>query len=129
MRRACRCAWCARPDDRGAPLRDGAGGAARALARARGRTGNGLTVAQLSEGLRTDPLQIEPLIDVAGVARLGRAGSTKKGAQRHVLLCDPKTTVATPLIDRLLLVPEPATLAFRRQAGLGGLRLAELIDA
>ena len=97
-----------------------------ALARARDHPGNGMTVAQLSEGLRTDPLQIEPLIEVlvsiGWVARLD-----EEGAQRHVLLCDPKTTLATPLIDRLLLVPEAATLAFRRQAGLDGMRLAELI--
>ena len=97
-----------------------------ALARARGQPGNGLTVAQMSEGMRTDPLQIEPLIEVLvsidWVARLD-----EDGAKRHVLLCDPKTTLATPLIDRLLLVPEAATLAFRRQAGLDGLRLAELI--
>jgi membrane protein len=97
-----------------------------ALARARGQPGSGLTLAQMSEGMRTDPLQIEPLIEtlvsIGWVARLD-----EEGAKRHVLLCDPDTTPATPLIDRLLVVPEAATRLFRQRAGVADMRLAELL--
>jgi len=98
-----------------------------ALARARATAERGLTLAQMSEGMRTDPLQIEPLIEVlvsmGWVARLDESG-----AQRHVLLCDPQTTAALPLIDNLLMAPEPATQLLRQQAGLADMRLAALID-
>jgi membrane protein len=99
-----------------------------ALARERQRPGNGLTVAQLSQGMRTDPLQIEPLIEVLvsldWVARLD-----EDDAKRHVLLCDPQATPAAPLIDRLLLGQESATRAFRQRAGLEQMRLAELLQS
>ncbi len=98
-----------------------------ALARERQQPGNGLTVAQMSRGMRTDPLQIEPLIEVLvsldWVARLD-----EDDAKRHVLLCDPRTTPAAPLIDRLLLGPESATRAFRQRAGLEQMRLDELLE-
>jgi membrane protein len=98
-----------------------------ALARERHRPANGLTVEQLSQGMRTDPLQIEPLIEVLvsmdWVARLD-----EDDAKRHVLLCDPQTTLATPLINRLLLGPQPSTRIFRQLAGLEQLRLAELLE-
>ncbi len=83
---------------------------------------------QLAQRMRTDPLQIEPLIDVLmsmdWVARLD-----EDDAKRHVLLCDPQTTPAALLVDRLLLQPEPATRAFRQRAGLEQMRLAELLDS
>jgi len=87
---------------------------------------HGLTVLELGAALRTDPLQVEPLlellIELGWVARID-----EDGAQRHVLLADPGATPAQVLIDRLLLAPTPAVEAFRRQAGVEGMTLAALL--
>ena len=58
--------------------------------------------------MRTDPLQIEPLLEML-VALDWVARLDEDDAKRHVLLRDPQTTPAAPLIDRLLLAEEPAT--------------------
>jgi membrane protein len=98
----------------------------RELARAQDKPRRGLTVAQLSGTLRADPLQVEPLIELLltldWVARLDEAD-----AKRHVLLCDPATTPAAALIDRLLLAPDEVTEAFRRRAALPMMTVADLI--
>ena len=49
------------------------------------------------------------------------------GAQRFVLLCDPATTPAAPLIDKLLLQPDARVAAFRQRTGLDELSLADLL--
>jgi membrane protein len=61
--------------------------------------------------------------------RLGWVGRLDDDAERrHVLLCDPKTTPAEPLIDQLLLAPDPRAQAFRRRAAFAQVTLAELLD-
>ena len=40
----------------------------------------------------------------------------------------PETTPAGPLIEQLLLAPDPRTSAFRQRAGLAQMTVAELID-
>lgn len=88
---------------------------------------HGMTVVQLAETLRIDPLQIEPLlqalVDLQWVGRLD-----EEGAQRHVLLADPQHTPAEPLLDRLLLAPSPATRSLRERTGWSRLRLTDLLD-
>jgi len=75
------------------------------------QTRRGLTLMQLAERLRVDPLQLEPLID--GLIRLewvGRlADDQSQGELRLVLLADPATTPLAPLLDELLLPRQPAT--------------------
>lgn len=87
---------------------------------------HGLTALELAHTLRTDPLQIEPLlellIELGWVARID-----EEGAQRHVLLADPALTPARPLIDRLLLAPVAVVEPFRRHAGIEEMRLAALL--
>jgi membrane protein len=98
----------------------------RALARARAEQSGGLTLFALAEQLHVDPLQVEPVVEALReldwCARLDEAGE-----QRHVLLVDPERTPAAPLVDRMLLEPDSATLPFRRRAGLDAIRLAELL--
>ncbi len=100
----------------------------RELQRARAAPPHGLSLAQLAASQRTMSLQVEPLVEqlmqLGWVARLD-----EDAARRHVLLCDPATTSAEPLIDRLLLAPDARTLAFRQRAQLGRLSLAELIGS
>jgi membrane protein len=91
------------------------------------RTGpRGLPAGDIAAALRTDPLQIEPILDTLvrldWVARLD-----EEGAQRHVLLADPSHTPAAPLIDQLLLEPKAATRALRERAGFAQMTLAELL--
>ena len=86
----------------------------------------GLSVQQLAETLRIDPLQIEPLVDrMVALDWLGRLDEA--GAPRFVLLCDPGTTPLEPLIAQTLLAPAPELARFWQQLGLQRLRLDVLI--
>jgi membrane protein len=99
----------------------------RALARARQTGHHGLTLAELSEALRTDPLQIEPILDtLVAIDWAGRLDEA--GAQRYVLLCDPASTKAAPLLAQLLLEPGLALRKFWQRAGFGEMTLRELIE-
>ena len=96
------------------------------LVAARADARHGLTSGDLAAVLRTDPLQVEPtlelLMTLGWVARL-----EENGAGRHVLLADAGTTPALPLLNALLLAPGPASGAFRRRAGLDTLTLLDLL--
>jgi len=98
-----------------------------ALQGARADTQRGFSTEALAGMLRIDPLQIEPvleeLIDLGWCGRLDEAG-----AQRHVLLINAAHTPAQPLIDRLLLQEQQRSQAFRRQAGLATLTVADLLS-
>jgi membrane protein len=99
-------------------------GVLRALAQARAGDTRGLSAAQIAKTLRSDPLQIEPLLDT--LVALDWAGRLdEEGAARYVLLCDPTSTLASPLIQRVLLDPGRDLQGFWRSAGLERLTLAE----
>ncbi|MEF7616106.1 YihY family inner membrane protein [Aquincola sp. MAHUQ-54] len=87
---------------------------------------HGLTIRQLAEQLRTDPLLVETvvdaLIDIDWVGRLEEAGG-----QRHVLLADPAHVPLQALVDELLLVPDAGTQVFRERSSLGALRLGDVL--
>lgn len=98
----------------------------RALAQARGGESRGLPLDVLAGALRVDPLQIEPVLETLSALNwVGRLD--EEGAKRHVLLIDPATQRAEPLVDKLLLADREAAAAFRREAGLGALTVAALI--
>ena len=100
----------------------------RELAAAREGERHGMAAAQLSETLRTDPLQIEPLLDtLVGMDWLGRLDEA--GQARYVLLCDPECTRAMPLFSHVLLGPSPAVSAFWQQAGLDRIMLQDILKA
>lgn len=100
----------------------------RLLAQARASDQHGLSVEQLAASLRTDPLQIEPvleaLVGLDWVGRLDEAGSV-----RHVLLCEAASTPAVPLLGALLLQPSAALQSFWSRAGFERLTLSDLLKA
>lgn len=99
----------------------------RELAQARAQSVHGMSAAQLSEKMRTDPLQIEPLLDtLVAIDWVGRLD--EEGAARYVLLCDPATTPAQPLLAQVLLDPSPTLRGFWQQAGFGQMTLQQLIQ-
>jgi membrane protein len=97
------------------------------LARARDQGRRGCEADVVAAAIGIDPLQIGPVLDVLveldWVGRLDEA----KGGGRYVLLCDPATTPAEPLIARLLLDPAPDLEAAWQRAGFHSLRLGELL--
>jgi len=97
-----------------------------ALAAARSAGHRGLSAETLAGQLRTDPLQVEPVLD--DLLALGWCGRLDEaGAQRHVLLIDPLHTPLQPLVDRLLLQDEDSTARFRQRSGWAGMAVADLL--
>jgi membrane protein len=99
----------------------------RTLNRLRGSGKHGLTLSEMSETLRIDPLQIEPILDaLVAVDWAGRLD--EEGGQRYVLLCDPKETLVAPLLSQLLLEPAPTLRRFWERASFNDMTLADLLD-
>ena len=98
----------------------------RALRRAREGGGRGLSAGELSRELGTDPLQIDPLLDtLIGIDWVGRLD--EPGAGRYVLLADPASAPAEPMLAALLLAPAPDLGPFWKQARFDQLKLGELL--
>ncbi len=98
----------------------------RRLAEARNSAERGLSLTTLAARLRTDPLQLEPVVEL--LTRLDWVSRLDEGdTSRFVLLCDPAATPLTPLIDRTLLAPGAATVAFRSRQGWDRLTLGEVL--
>lgn len=99
----------------------------RALARAKQSAAHGMSLVDLAEALRTDPLQIEPILEtLVAIDWAGRLDEAS--AQRFVLLCDPVQTKAAPLLAHLLLEPGFTLRGFWERAGFGELMLRDLIE-
>jgi len=97
-----------------------------ALARAKRRPPHGLTLAELAAAIATDPLHVESSVEaLQALDWVGRLD--EESGQRLVLLVDPLTTPARPLIDEMLLQPGGAAQLFRQRAGVEQLVLGELI--
>ena len=100
----------------------------RRLQRSREAGGHGMSGVDLATSLRTDPLQIESvleaLITLDWVGRLD-----EEGQSRYVLLCDPVHTPLTPLVDAVLLAPMDVLAPFRGKLGLDALQLSEVLPA
>jgi membrane protein len=103
-------------------------GMLRELWQARSLSTHGVSAAQLSEDLRTDPLQIEPLLDtLVAIDWVGRLD--EEGGARYVLLCDPAVTPAQPFLEKVLLEPAPVLHGFWRNAGFAQMTLQDLIKS
>ena len=90
--------------------------------------GHGLGSEQLATALRTDPLQIEPILEtLISIDWIGRLD--EDGSPRYVLLCDPADTPAQPLLTQTLLDPSPSMRAFWLRTGFSELRLRDLLEA
>jgi membrane protein len=96
--------------------------ALRALAQARGAAEGGLTQPELARRLQVDPLALRPVLDA--LQALDWTGplatSTENQLPRHVLLVEPARTPLAPLLDRLLLAPDPRLAAGWRDKPLEG---------
>lgn len=100
----------------------------RELEHAQASPKRGLSAAQLAAALRTDPLQIEPILEeLLAMDWLGRLDEPDQ--PRFVLLCDAETTSAEELIARLLLEPAPELHGIWSRAGFGEMKLQELLRA
>lgn len=84
------------------------------LERVRSSAARGLTMAQLSELLRIDALQLEPVLEtLAQLDWIGLLQEELEGnAARFVLLADPAGTPLAPLLNALLLRQEDSTRNF-----------------
>jgi membrane protein len=100
----------------------------RELQQARLEQGHGCSAAQIAARLRTDALQIEPVLETLvvldWVARLDESG-----AQRYVLLCDPVTTPAAPLLSATLVDPALELKHFWQRARFDHLLLGDVLPA
>lgn len=98
----------------------------RELQASRLQPAHGLSLEALSERLRTDPLQIEPLLEkLRALDWVGRLD--EEGGARHVLLAEPEHTLAQPLVAELLLDPAPDLRGFWDKAGFGRMTLKDLL--
>jgi membrane protein len=99
----------------------------RELQLSRSQQAHGMSLEALSERLRTDPLQIEPLLEkLRALDWVGRLD--EEGGARHVLLAEPESTLAQPLVAELLLDPAPNLRGFWDKAGFGRMTLRELLE-
>jgi membrane protein len=100
------------------------------LARARQTPRAGCSAGHLASLLRTDPLQVEPiiavLIDLGWVARLEE--DPGEGGPRLVLLSDLARTSLAPLLQQTLLDPDEWTQRFWHHAGLDAMTLQDALD-
>lgn len=98
----------------------------RALAAAHQGERRGLSGGALATALRTDPLQIEPVLEtLCGLDWVGRLD--EPGGARHVLMCKPERTALAPLFDALLLTPALSTQSFRARSGVESMTLDEAL--
>ncbi|WP_395137634.1 YihY family inner membrane protein [Schlegelella aquatica] len=89
---------------------------------------HGWPAAALAERLRTDPLQIEPVLEtLVALDWVGRL--EEEGAARYVLLADPDLTLAQPLLAQLLLDPVPGLRGFWERAGFARMTLGDVLRA
>jgi membrane protein len=97
-----------------------------ALDRARRTTARGRDLDTLSEALAVDALVLEALLDrVAGLGWVSRLDEPVP--KRWVLLVEPGRTPAAPLLELLLLAPDPVLRPLRARVGLDDLTLADLL--
>ena len=96
------------------------------LDRVRHSAPHGLSQAALSERLRADPLQLEPVLEllqqIGWVSRLDESGDA-----RHVVLCDASTTTVGPLLQCTLLDPGASSAAFVSASGMQGVTLRQAL--
>jgi membrane protein len=99
----------------------------KALASVQHAERKGYSAEALAALLRTDPLQIEPileaLVELDWVAHLNEPEAD--GGGRFVLLCDPDATPMAPLVERLLLKPDGVSDGFWSAAQLDRMTLRQ----
>jgi membrane protein len=115
------------PDGPGARLQLGLA-VMRELRSAQAQSLRGLSAARLAELLRIDPLQTEPLLEsLMGFDWVGALDEPDD--PRYVLLCDPVTTPARPLLAEFLIDPASAPPGLWQRAGFDTLTLQDLLQS
>lgn len=115
------------------------------LEQARHTPQKGLSLASLAQGLRADPLQLEPILEQLAaldwVSRLDEetpvtppgavpsSAGVRPAAEgpRHVLLCDLQTTAIGALVECTLLTPGSSTRVFAQRMGWHEMTLAQAL--
>ena len=93
---------------------------------AQGSPQRGRSPQQLAQDTGVDPLQIDAVLDrLVEIGWVGRLD--EEGPQRHVLLAAPATVRARPLVEALLLAPDPAAEGFARRMRLDDATLADVL--
>jgi len=96
------------------------------LASAHSTEHRGLQLIEIVDALDIDPLQIEPVLQaLCELDWVGRLEEPRDA--RYVLLCDPASTSAEPLVAKLLLDPAPDLASVWQRAGFARMQLAELL--
>ncbi|MBC7437554.1 MAG: YihY family inner membrane protein [Bdellovibrionales bacterium] len=102
-----------------------------ALHGTRKETFKGLTLSQLTQHLRVDALQLEPVLGT--LTALDWVGEVQpaegSGEPRFLFIADPESTPLEPLMQQLLLDKAEAMLAFWDKAQWSHLRLADVLPA
>lgn len=99
----------------------------RELARAQASGARGRSATELSEALRTDPLQVEPILHM--LVAFDWAGLLDEANDpRFVLLCDLAATPAQPLLSLLLLEPSAMARGLWQRAGFDTMTVRTLLD-
>ena len=99
------------------------------LNRARALPRRGLSLPELAAGLRVDPLQLEPLLEILvgldWVARINELEDEER--TRYMLLADPDSTALEPLLRQLLLTDNDATAMLWKTSGLSRVALKDVV--
>ena len=97
------------------------------LARAHALNVRGLSASELSDTLRIDPLQTEPILGaLVAFDWVGRLNELND--PRFVLLCDLSRTRARPLLTQFLIDPATSSRGMWRRAGFDTVTVQELLD-
>jgi membrane protein len=100
----------------------------RQLISARASGARGMSGGELAEGLGIDPLQIEPVLEtLAAFDWIGQLDEARD--PRFVLLCEPASTPAQPLLAQFLLEPSVGSRGLWMHAGFDTMTVKELLDA
>jgi membrane protein len=99
------------------------------LERVRAMPDKGLTLVQLSQHLRVDALQLEPVLEaLCGLDWIGLLHEERAGeAARYVLLADPASTLLAPLLNTLLLAEDEVTHNLWKNSRWPLIRLGEVL--
>lgn len=94
---------------------------------ARGTGRRGFELLELAEAIGVDPLQVDPVLQsLQELDWVGQLEEPRNG--RYVLLCDPASTSAEPLVAKLLLDPTPDLEAIWKRADFARMRLVEILE-
>jgi membrane protein len=100
-----------------------------ALAAVREGATRGLTLPQLAARLRVDTLQLSPVLTaLRELDWVGELGTRSENEQpRHVLLAEPHRLPLRPLVEKLLLQPDPALAGWWADRRLADMTAADLL--